>query len=116
LIGLGKVNRDIAPQALQRIRATGVDVLGLICNQVSFPTRLNDYGYEYGYHYNYAYSSNYQDTYSRQIASSANANSDKRSLAADQEFNSSSATTQTSPAPSLSWQEKLRKRFPGSKA
>jgi hypothetical protein len=32
-----------------------VDVLGLICNQVNFPSRLNDYGYEYGYYYHYAY-------------------------------------------------------------
>lgn len=63
LIGLGKVDREIVPQALQRIRATGVDILGLICNQVAYPTRLNDYGYQYGYHYNYAYSSGYKDTY-----------------------------------------------------
>lgn len=59
LVGLGKVNRELAPQACQRIKATGVDVLGLICNQVSFPTRLNDYGYEYGYYYHYAYAGNY---------------------------------------------------------
>ena len=61
LVGLGKVSRRIAPQAAKRIKATGVDVLGLICNQVSFPTNLNDYGYEYGYYYHYGYS--YADTY-----------------------------------------------------
>ena len=55
LVGLGKVSRDVAPQACRRIKATGVDVLGLICNQVNFPSRLNDYGYEYGYYYHYAY-------------------------------------------------------------
>jgi hypothetical protein len=55
LVGLGKVSRELAPQACRRIKATGVDVLGLICNQVSFPSRLNDYGYEYGYYYHYAY-------------------------------------------------------------
>jgi Mrp family chromosome partitioning ATPase len=55
LVGLGKVNRELAPQACRRIKATGVDVLGLICNQVNFPSRLNDYGYEYGYYYHYAY-------------------------------------------------------------
>jgi hypothetical protein len=49
----------LAPQAARRIKATGVDVLGLICNQVNFPSRLNDYGYEYGYYYHYAYASNY---------------------------------------------------------
>lgn len=70
LIGLGKVDREIVPQALQRIRATGVDILGLICNQVAYPTRLNDYGYQYGYHYNYAYSSGYRDTYGKARASS----------------------------------------------
>jgi succinoglycan biosynthesis transport protein ExoP len=55
LVGLGRVSRDLAPQACRRIKATGVDVLGLICNQVNFPSRLNDYGYEYGYYYHYAY-------------------------------------------------------------
>jgi capsular exopolysaccharide synthesis family protein len=53
LVGLGKVSRRVTPQACRRIKATGVDVLGLICNQVSFPTNLNDYGYEYGYYYHY---------------------------------------------------------------
>lgn len=55
LVGLGKVSRDVAPQACRRIRSTGVDVLGLICNQINYPTRLNDYGYQYGYYYHYAY-------------------------------------------------------------
>lgn len=59
LVGLGKVSRDLAPQACRRIKATGVDVLGLICNQVNFPSRLNDYGYEYGYYYHYAYAGMY---------------------------------------------------------
>ncbi len=57
LVGLGKVSRELAPQAARRIKATGVDVLGIICNQVNFPSRLNDYGYEYGYYYHYAYAS-----------------------------------------------------------
>ena len=59
LVGLGKVSRELAPQACRRIKATGVDVLGLICNQVTFPSRLNDYGYEYGYYYHYAYAGEY---------------------------------------------------------
>lgn len=59
LVGLGKVSRELAPQACMRIKATGVDVLGLICNQVNFPSRLNDYGYEYGYYYHYAYAGSY---------------------------------------------------------
>lgn len=61
LVGLGKVSRRVAPQASRRIKATGVDVLGMICNQVSFPTNLNDYGYEYGYYYHYGYT--YSDSY-----------------------------------------------------
>ncbi len=64
LVGLGKVNRELAPQACRRIKATGVDVLGLICNQVNFPSRLNDYGYEYGYFYHYTYTAQrYRDSY-----------------------------------------------------
>jgi Mrp family chromosome partitioning ATPase len=67
LVGLGKVSRELAPQACRRIKATGVDVLGLICNQVNFPSRLNDYGYEYGYYYHYAYAnaSSYSSTYGK---------------------------------------------------
>ena len=67
LVGLGKVSRELAPQACRRIRATGVDVLGLICNQVNFPSRLNDYGYEYGYYYHYAYAnaSGYASNYAK---------------------------------------------------
>lgn len=63
LVGLGKVSRRVTPQACRRIKATGVDVLGLICNQVSFPTNLNDYGYEYGYYYHYrnAYTDSYNN-------------------------------------------------------
>jgi len=57
LVGLGKVSRELAPQASRRIKASGVDVLGIICNQVNYPSRLNDYGYEYGYYYHYAYAS-----------------------------------------------------------
>ena len=61
LVGLGKGSRILAPQASRRIKATGVDLLGVICNQVNFPSRLNDYGYEYGYYYHYAYA--YTDSY-----------------------------------------------------
>lgn len=61
LVGLGKGNRNLAPQASRRIKATGVDLLGIICNQVNFPSRLNDYGYEYGYYYHYSYA--YKDSY-----------------------------------------------------
>jgi len=63
LVGLGRVGREIAPQAIKRILASRVDVLGIICNQIAYPTALNDYGYEYGYHYNYDYTG-YRDSYS----------------------------------------------------
>ena len=62
-MGLGKVSRNLSPQACRRLKATGVDVLGMICNQVSFPTNLNDYGYEYGYYYHYGYA--YSDSYKK---------------------------------------------------
>ncbi len=68
LVGLGKVSRQVTPQACRRIKATGVDVLGLICNQVSFPTNLNDYGYEYGYYYHYGNA--YTDSYGKKAKNS----------------------------------------------
>jgi capsular exopolysaccharide synthesis family protein len=74
LVGLGKVSREVAPQACRRIKATGVDVLGLICNQVTFPTRLNDYGYEYGYFYHYAYANNYGNYAGRYATTGPKAN------------------------------------------
>jgi succinoglycan biosynthesis transport protein ExoP len=49
LVGLGKASRDLAPQACRRIRACGIPLLGLICNQVVPPSRLHDYGYDHGY-------------------------------------------------------------------
>ncbi|MEB3270700.1 MAG: chain-length determining protein [Synechococcus sp.] len=49
LVGLGKASRDLAPQACRRIRACGIPLLGLICNQVIPPGRLHDYGYDHGY-------------------------------------------------------------------
>ena len=64
LVGLGRVGREMVPQAIKRLKLTGIDILGLICNQVKKPTHLNDYGYEYGYKCNYSYS-RYHDTYSR---------------------------------------------------
>jgi hypothetical protein len=60
----------LAPQATRRIKATGVDLLGIICNQVNFPSRLNDYGYEYGYYYHYAYA--YKDSYANKNPESKN--------------------------------------------
>jgi capsular exopolysaccharide synthesis family protein len=67
LVGLGKGSRNLAPQASRRIKATGVDLLGVICNQVNFPSRLNDYGYEYGYYYHYSYA--YKDSYANKNSS-----------------------------------------------
>ncbi|MEB3266349.1 MAG: polysaccharide biosynthesis tyrosine autokinase [Cyanobacteriota bacterium] len=61
LVGLGVISKEVVNQAIRRVRSSGVDLLGVICNQVSFPTRLNDYGYEYGYYYHYSYTSGYAD-------------------------------------------------------
>jgi capsular exopolysaccharide synthesis family protein len=62
LVGLGRIDRTVAPQALRRVQASGVDVLGAIANQIEFPTSLNDYGYGYGYGYRYGYGG-YSDRY-----------------------------------------------------
>ena len=77
LVGLGKGSRMLAPQATRRIKATGVDLLGIICNQVNFPSRLNDYGYEYGYYYHYAYA--YKDSYANKNPESGSYITSKRS-------------------------------------
>jgi succinoglycan biosynthesis transport protein ExoP len=61
LVGLGVIAKDVVNQAMRRVKSSGVDLLGVICNQASFPTRLNDYGYEYGYYYHYSYTSSYAD-------------------------------------------------------
>lgn len=66
LVGLGRIDRTVAPQALKRVQASGVDVLGAIANQIEYPTSLNDYGYSYGYGYGYGYdgsSDRYSNTY-----------------------------------------------------
>ena len=53
LVGLSRVNRDLPGQALQRVRETGVDVLGVLANQ---PVgRGAGYGKAYGYGYGYGY-------------------------------------------------------------
>lgn len=64
LIGLGRIDRALAPQALRRVQASGVDVLGAIANQIEFPTSLNEYSYAYGFGYGYGgYSDRYKNTY-----------------------------------------------------
>jgi succinoglycan biosynthesis transport protein ExoP len=49
LVGLSRVNRDLPAQALQRVRDTGVDVLGVLANQpVRSGSVARGYGYGYG--------------------------------------------------------------------
>ncbi len=61
LVGLSRVNRDLPVQALQRVRDTGVDVLGVLANHPLRSTSIaNRYGYgvggyRYGYGYGYGY-------------------------------------------------------------
>jgi capsular exopolysaccharide synthesis family protein len=61
LVGLSRVNRDLPAQALQRVRDTGVDVLGVLANHPLRNTSIaNRYGYglggyRYGYGYGYGY-------------------------------------------------------------
>ena len=62
LVGLSRVNRDMPAQAIQRVRDTGVDVLGVLANQparVSFLGKRYSYGYNYGQAYGYGYSYGY---------------------------------------------------------
>jgi succinoglycan biosynthesis transport protein ExoP len=48
LVGLSRVNRDLPAQALERVRDTGVDVLGVLANQ---PVRSGSVARGYGYGY-----------------------------------------------------------------
>lgn len=58
LVGLSRVNRDLPAQALQRVRDTGVDVLGVLANQ---PVRRGSDSKRYGYGYGYGPKSGYGD-------------------------------------------------------
>ncbi len=53
LVGLSRVNRDLPGQALQRVRETGVDVLGVLANQPVGRSAGKGSGYGYGYGYGY---------------------------------------------------------------
>ena len=50
VVGLGRVNRELPMQAFERVRSTGVDVLGMVGNQPYRRVRSRSgYGYGYGY-------------------------------------------------------------------
>lgn len=57
VVGIERVNRELPAYAYQRIRETGVDILGLLVNQPSrsFRTGRLAYGSGYGYGYGYGY-------------------------------------------------------------
>jgi polysaccharide biosynthesis transport protein len=57
LVGIQRVDRALPEQALRRIRGSGVDVLGVVANQVVAPAPGGSgYGYGYGgYGYGYGY-------------------------------------------------------------
>lgn len=60
LVGLSRVNRDLPAQAMQRVRETGVDVLGVLANHpLRNPTISNRYAYNYGRQYGYGYNYGY---------------------------------------------------------
>jgi capsular exopolysaccharide synthesis family protein len=52
LVSIQLVDRNLPKQALRRIQAGGVDVLGVVANHVVAPP--NGYGYGYGYGYGFA--------------------------------------------------------------
>jgi hypothetical protein len=49
LVSLMQVDRDLPIQALRRIRSSGVEVLGMVTNQVAKTGGID--GYSYGYSY-----------------------------------------------------------------
>lgn len=50
LVSLGKIKKDLPAEALRRIEASGLDVLGLITSMARIPSGGGyDYGYGYGY-------------------------------------------------------------------
>jgi len=54
VVGLGCVNRELPLQAFERVRSTGVDVLGMVGNHPYRQVRrqrVHGYGYGYGYGY-----------------------------------------------------------------
>ncbi|MFO0018273.1 MAG: GumC family protein, partial [Synechococcaceae cyanobacterium] len=53
LVGIQRVDRTLPEQAIERIRDTGVDLLGLVTNQVIPPVGAGGFGYGYGYGYGY---------------------------------------------------------------
>ena len=53
LVSLGRINRDVPPDVVRKIRAADVDLLGTVTTQrVEMRSR---YGYGYGYSYGYGY-------------------------------------------------------------
>jgi len=60
LVSIQRIDRGLPEQALRRIQASGVDVLGLVANYVSAPAGgVSGYGYRYGYRYGYGYGYGY---------------------------------------------------------
>jgi hypothetical protein len=108
LVGLGKGSRMLAPHATRRIKATGVDLLGIICNQVNFPSRLNDYGYEYGYYYHYAYA--YKDSYANKNPESKSYITSKRTGNEQDRYKPESLTPTSSDQPNSTLIKNSEKR------
>jgi succinoglycan biosynthesis transport protein ExoP len=55
LVGIAQIDRALPAMALRRISGSGVDVLGVVANQVVASSRYgNGYGYGYGYSYSYS--------------------------------------------------------------
>lgn len=70
LVSIQKVDRSLPDQAIERIRETGVDLLGLVTNQSVQPVGLSPYGYGYGYGSGYGYGYYGLDNYSRYVPTS----------------------------------------------
>jgi succinoglycan biosynthesis transport protein ExoP len=59
LVSLGNVNRDLPSRVVSKLRASGIDLLGVIANQRVYSTTDPGYGYSYGYSYGYGYGYGY---------------------------------------------------------
>jgi succinoglycan biosynthesis transport protein ExoP len=76
LVGVQRVDRSLPEQAIERIRDTGVDLLGLVSNQVVPPVGSSGFGYGYGAGYGYGYGHYGHYAYSRYTPTSATEASD----------------------------------------
>lgn len=80
LVSVQRVDRSLPEQAIERIRDTGVDLLGLVTNQVVAPVGFGATGYGYGYSYGYGSYGHY--AYARYVPSAISEKEDPEKASA----------------------------------